>query len=54
MSVLEDGSLEVSFNYESTKNILPFLLMFGRHVKILSPQWLKNEYRNEIKFIYES
>lgn len=54
ISVLEDGSLKVAFNYDSAKNILPFLLMFGRHVKILSPLWLKNEYQNEIKFIYES
>ncbi|NOU73461.1 WYL domain-containing protein [Paenibacillus sp. LMG 31458] len=54
ISVLEDGSLKVDFNYDTTKNILPFLLMFGRHVKILSPIWLENEYRNEIKFIYES
>ncbi|NOU86453.1 WYL domain-containing protein [Paenibacillus sp. LMG 31460] len=54
ISVLEDGSLKVAFHYDTTKNILPFLLMFGRHVKILSPIWLENEYRNEIKFIYES
>lgn len=54
LSILEDGSIRVAFHYDSAKNILPFLLMFGRHVKILSPLWLKHEYRNEIKFIYES
>lgn len=54
ISVLEDGSIKVAFNYDTNKNLLPFLLMFGRHVKILSPLWLKNEYRNEIKFIYKS
>ncbi|KRF44089.1 WYL domain-containing protein [Paenibacillus sp. Soil787] len=53
ISVLEDGSLKVIFHYDSAKNILPFLLMFGRHIKILSPLWLKNEYQNEIKFICE-
>ncbi|MCR8634576.1 helix-turn-helix transcriptional regulator [Paenibacillus radicis (ex Xue et al. 2023)] len=54
ISILEDGSIKVAFHYDSAKNVLPFLLMFGRHVKILSPLWLKHEYRNEIKFIYES
>ncbi|MBU4643012.1 helix-turn-helix transcriptional regulator [Bacillus toyonensis] len=54
ITVLEDGSLKVVFHYDINKNLLPFLLMFGRHVKILSPLWLKNEYRNEIKFIYKS
>lgn len=52
--VLEDGSLKVTFNYDINKNLLPFLLMFGRYVKILAPQWLKNEYRNEIELIYKS
>ncbi|MBK3494204.1 YafY family transcriptional regulator [Viridibacillus sp. YIM B01967] len=54
ISILEDGHIEVAFNYDVNKNILPFILMFGRHVKILSPQWLKDEYMNEIKFIYKS
>lgn len=52
--VLEAGHIKVTFTYDTNKNLLPFLLMFGRHVKILSPQWLKNDYLNEIKFIYES
>ncbi|MFK9092762.1 helix-turn-helix transcriptional regulator [Bacillus salipaludis] len=54
ITVLEDGSLKVTFNYDINKNLLPFLLMFGRHVKVLAPLWLKNEYRNEIEFIYKS
>ncbi|HDR5353051.1 TPA: YafY family transcriptional regulator [Bacillus thuringiensis] len=54
IKVLEDGNLKVTFHYDINKNLLPFLLMFGRHVKILSPLWLKNEYRNEIEFIYKS
>ncbi|MFJ7738079.1 helix-turn-helix transcriptional regulator [Lysinibacillus sp. NPDC097287] len=52
--VFEDGRVNVTFTYDTNKNLLPFLLMFGRHVKILSPQWLKNKYMDEIKFIYES
>ncbi|KOS71712.1 DNA-binding protein [Lysinibacillus contaminans] len=54
ISILEDGRVKVTFIYDTNKNLLPFLLMFGRHVKILSPQWLKSNYLNEIKFIYES
>lgn len=54
ISVLEDGFLKVTFNYDSAKNLLPFLLMFGRNVKIVSPLWLKNEYMNEIKYIFKS
>ncbi|MFJ7951267.1 helix-turn-helix transcriptional regulator [Lysinibacillus sp. NPDC096418] len=54
ISVLNDGWINVTFTYDTNKNLLPFLLMFGRHVKILSPQWLKNKYLDEIKFIYES
>lgn len=52
--ILEDGRIKVTFTYDINKNLLPFLLMFGRHVKILSPDWLKRDYLNEIKFIYES
>ncbi|WP_459503303.1 helix-turn-helix transcriptional regulator [Bacillus sp. C1] len=54
IEVLEDGNLKVTFDYDSNKNILPFLLMFGRHVKIVEPLWLKNKYRDEIEFIYKS
>ncbi|OCT16929.1 DNA-binding protein [Paenibacillus pectinilyticus] len=54
LSILEDGSIQVIFLYDSAKNILPFVLMFGRYVKIVSPLWLKQAYRNEIAFIYES
>ncbi|MEO4053111.1 YafY family protein [Solibacillus sp. CAU 1738] len=54
ISLQEDGHLKVTFDYDTNKNLLPFLLMFGRHVKIESPLWLKNQYVNEIKFIYES
>lgn len=54
ITVLEDGNLKVVFHYNISKNLLPFLLMFGRHVKILSPLWLKNEYKKEIKFIYKN
>ncbi|MEG0259419.1 MAG: YafY family protein [Lysinibacillus sp.] len=52
--ILEDGRVNVTFTYDTNKNLLPFLLMFGRHVKIVSPQWLQDEYMNEIKFMYKS
>lgn len=52
--ILEDGQVNVTFTYDINKNMLPFLLMFGRHVKVLAPQWLKEDYMSEIKFIYES
>ena len=54
ISILEDGRVKVTFTYDTNKNLLPFLLMFGRHVQILSPQRLINDYKNEIKFIYKS
>ncbi|MFJ8528184.1 helix-turn-helix transcriptional regulator [Bacillus sp. NPDC094106] len=54
ITALEDGSLKVTFHYDTNKNLLPFLLMFGRHVKILAPLWLENAYKNEIEFIYKS
>lgn len=54
ISIFEDGRVKVTFTYDTNKNLLPFLLMFGRHVQILSPQWLINDYKNEIKFIYNS
>lgn len=54
IEVLTDGRLKVTFTYDTNKNLLPFILMFGRHVNILSPHWLKNKYMEEIKYIYES
>ncbi|WJE55314.1 YafY family protein [Bacillus cereus] len=54
IEVLKDGDLKVTFYYDSNKNVLPFLLMFGRHVKVLEPLWLKNKYRDEIEFIFKS
>lgn len=54
LTISENGRILVTFLHDSNKNILPFLFMFGRHVKILAPQWLKDEYMREIKFIYES
>lgn len=54
ISILEDGRIDVAFHYEVNKNILPFILMFGSRVKILSPQWLKDEYMKEIQIIYKS
>ncbi|MFJ9465564.1 helix-turn-helix transcriptional regulator [Viridibacillus arvi] len=54
ISILDDGRIKVAFHYDVNKNILPFIMMFGRQVKILSPQWLKDKYMNEIEFIYKS
>ncbi|MEK4426407.1 helix-turn-helix transcriptional regulator [Solibacillus sp. FSL K6-1523] len=54
ITLLENGQVNVTFTYDTNKNMLPFLLMFGRHVKVLAPEWLKNNYMSEIKFIFES
>lgn len=54
IKVLENESLQVTFHYDINKNLLPFILMFGRHVKVISPIWLKNQYMNEIEYIYKS
>ncbi|EMA6344676.1 helix-turn-helix transcriptional regulator [Bacillus cytotoxicus] len=54
IEVLEDGDVQVTFQYDINKNILPFLFMFGRNVKIVEPLWLKKKYREEIEYIYKS
>ncbi|KMT48999.1 DNA-binding protein [Bacillus cytotoxicus] len=54
IEILEEGDVQVTFQYDINKNILPFLLMFGRNVKIVEPLWLKKKYREEIEYIYKS
>lgn len=52
--ILENGQVNVTFTYDTNKNMLPFLLMFGRHVKILAPQWLIQDYMSEINLIQQN
>ncbi|YAR62892.1 hypothetical protein ACUIAK_05075 [Bacillus cytotoxicus] len=54
LKYLKRGDVQVTFQYDINKNILPFLLMFGRNVKIVEPLWLKKKYREEIEYIYKS
>ncbi|WP_052712225.1 helix-turn-helix transcriptional regulator [Domibacillus indicus] len=54
IKVLEDERVKVVFQHRRDSNLLPFLLMFGRHVSILYPAWLEKKYKEEIGFIYKS
>lgn len=49
-----DTCINVRFKYDSRKNILPFLLMFGSNVKVIAPIALKNSYQDEVKKMNES
>lgn len=51
---LADGQIQVTFQVHPKQNYLPFLLMFGKHVKVLEPEWLKEKRQLEIKAMLES
>ncbi|WP_144511704.1 YafY family protein [Bacillus sp. FJAT-22090] len=45
-------NIKVNFQYDSNKNLLPFLLMFGNSVDVLQPDSIKKEYYNELNKIH--
>lgn len=49
IKVIYEGNLEVIFEEELTKNLLPFLLMFGAKVKVIAPIELKKAHITSIQ-----
>lgn len=49
---MELDLVRVTFQYDSERNIIPFLLMFGSAVKILEPDSLQKEYKSEVEKLY--
>lgn len=47
------NTIKVTFKYDTNKNLLPFLLMFGNSVDVLKPDTIKKEYYNELNKIYK-
>lgn len=45
--------LEVRFPYGINKNLIPFLLMFGTHVKVLQPKTLRDKHIQSINNMQE-
>lgn len=43
--------INVTFKYDSNRNLIPFLLMFGSSVDVIKPQTLKQEYYHELNKI---
>jgi predicted DNA-binding transcriptional regulator YafY len=46
-----EENIKVTFNYDSNRNLLPFLLMFSSSVEVIKPLKLKNEYYFELNKI---
>ncbi|MGX7419831.1 helix-turn-helix transcriptional regulator [Carnobacterium gallinarum] len=51
---LEDGRIQVDFFIEPPYNYIPFLLMFGQEVEIIEPQWLYDQWLNEVQAMFHS
>lgn len=45
--------IKVTFQFDSNKNLLPFLLMFGNSVDVLKPDTIKKEYYYELNKIHK-
>lgn len=48
-----NNQVKVTFKYNSSRNLIPFLLMFGSNVDVIKPQTLKQEYYNELNKIHK-
>lgn len=44
--------VRVTFEYDGSRNIVPFLLMFTSSVKIIAPESLKVKYKKEVEKLY--
>ncbi len=49
MRPLESGAIQVSFEEDKEKNLLPFLLMFGDSVKVIAPETLRQAHLRAIE-----
>jgi len=45
--------IQITFKYNSNRNLIPFLLMFGSTVDVIKPQTLKQEFYNELNKIFK-
>jgi len=50
---IRSNYIKVTFKYDSNRNLIPFLLMFGSTVDVIKPQTLKQEYYNELNKIHK-
>lgn len=50
---IQNNLIKVTFKYNSNRNLIPFLLMFGSTVDVIKPQTLKQQYYNELNKIHK-
>jgi len=50
---IHNNLIKVIFKYNSNRNLIPFLLMFGSTVDVIQPQTLKQQYYNELNKIHK-
>lgn len=46
-----DGGVKLSFTARSKEEVLSFVLSFGRHARVLKPQWLVDRVRQEAEAV---
>lgn len=54
ISDCRDGGVNLSFTARSKSEVLSFVLSFGRHARVLKPQWLVDRVRQEAEAILAS
>lgn len=50
---IHNNLIKVTFKYNSNRNLIPFLLMFGSTVDVIQPQTLKQQYYNELNKLHK-
>ncbi|MDO7908166.1 YafY family protein [Paenibacillus sp. JX-17] len=48
----ENGEIEVTLEHDHPGSLIPFLLMFGSHVRVKAPKWLQERYHAEVAAMY--
>lgn len=46
---IQEKEVLVTFPYQSTGNVIPFLLMFSKDVTVIQPSWLKEKHKEMIE-----
>ena len=49
VKILKDGRVEISFDTKGDLEIKRWVMAFGRHAKVKSPKWLKEQITNAAK-----
>lgn len=49
---IQSDLVRVQFEYDKSKNMIPFLLMFTSSVKVIEPESLKAAYKKEVEKLY--